>query len=201
MRKKLPYIILPLAILLLAVSLMAIFWNYRVSAPKGNWSKEVITVKPEGKTTSYQMMIYADRPIMRTDQKCRTYLRIRNTGNHPLELTSTYITNKYYEDGVLFGEEIGDWELPDAHLKLLPGEIEDILYPNAIIAGHYRVSWNHIDDIGTRGFQFYGFGLQTNTVTVYVLPSRLFWIILAAISALAVWRAWLGIKSRSRQSQ
>lgn len=183
MRKKLSYVTLPFALILLAVSLMVIFWNYRVSAPKDNWSKEVTTVNYEGKTVSYQMMIYADRPIVKIDQECETYLRIRNTGNQPLELTSTYITNRSYINGEVFGEEIGDWTLPDAPLKLLPGEIKEILYQNAIPMRHPEISRN---TIGTRGFQFNGFGLRTNTITIYVIPGRPFWIVLAAISALTI---------------
>jgi hypothetical protein len=130
------------------------------------------------------MMVYVDRPIVRSDQTCRTYLRIRNAGKHPLELRSTYLTNHHYENGELFGEEIGDWSLPGSPVKLSPGEVKDVLYAGAISIGHPK----RICYVGTRGFQFRGFGLETNTATVYVLPSRPFWLVLALVGALALRR-------------
>lgn len=195
MRKIIPYIKLLLAILLLVVSLMASFWEYKVSEPTDNWSKIVTTRSPDGKTTGYQMMVYVDRPIMRSDQTCNTYLRIKNVGEHPLELTTTYVTNRSYANGTLWSEEIGDWK---PHLKLLPAEVKDVPYKYAfsVIRHPMRAS-----AIGFYGFQFNGFGVHTNTVTVYVLPSRPFWLVLTALAALAVWRTWLGTMRLQRRSK
>ena len=184
MRRTIPYAKLSLAGLLFVVSLAVVVWNYRISAPKDDWSK-VFTAYSDYKTTNQkiQMMVYVDRPIARPDQPWKTYLRIRNAGRLPLERTSTYTTDHRYVNGQLYGEAIGDWEIPGAPLKLLPGETKDVEYRWATRGR----------TIGFYGFQFSGFGGRTNTVTVYVLPGRPFWIALAAIAALAMWRAWLGM--------
>lgn len=196
MRKIFPYIKLSLASLLLAISLTAALWECRINTPTNSWSKIATIRSPSGKTTSYQMMVYVDRPIMRSDQTCKTYLRIKNAGKHPLELTSTYMTNHYYINGELYGEEIGDWQIPGSPLRLLPGAVKNV-YFSVLSTRHPE----RISKIGFYGFSFFGWGLRTNTVTVYVLPSRPFWIVLTVVAAFAVWRAWLGTKLRQRQNQ
>lgn len=198
MHKLVPYIKLLLTVLLFTFSLVAALWECRIDTPGEDWSKIVKTRGSDGKATGYQMMVYVDRPVVRSDQTCETYLRIKNVGKHPLELTSTYVTNRHYVQGKLYGEAIGDWKIPDSPLELLPGEVRDVPCRNAIMI---RYPPDHSSAIGTRGFQFNGFGLGTNTVTVYVLPSRPFWLALAAVAALAMWRAWLGAKSLRQRNQ
>ena len=178
MRTILPYIKLLLAGLLLAFSLTAALWEYKVSIPRDRWSKIATTPNPGEKTIGYQMMVYVDRPIRRSDQTCNIYLRVRNVGRHPLELRGTYLTNRYYSNGSLYGEEIGDWQMPNPPLKLLPGAVKDVLFKKENSAA------------GFYGFQFNGYGLQTNTVTMHVLPSRPFWLVMIVIAVVAMWRAW-----------
>ncbi|MDO8683593.1 MAG: hypothetical protein Q7N50_08935 [Armatimonadota bacterium] len=194
MRKMVPYIKLSLAGLLLAVSLTTALWEYKINAPTNNWNKIAPTQSQNRKPLGYKMMVYVDRPIMRSDQICKTYLRIKNTSKRPLEFTSTYITNRYYINGKLCGEEVGDRQMPGSPLKLMPGAVKDVLLKDNI-----KIRFPGLmNTIGTRGFQFCGYRLQTNTVTIYVLPSRAFWLVLTAIAALAVWRVWLGTTHRQR---
>lgn len=195
MRKIIPYIKLPLAGLLFVISLTVALWEFKINTPTNSWSKIATTRSTDGKTTSYQMMVYVDRPILRSDQICKTYLRIKNTGKHPLELTSTYITNHRYVNGGLYGEEIGDWQIPGSPLRLLPGEIKDV--PYNVLRTRYP---GRISAVGFYGFSFFGWGVQTNTITVYVLPSRQFCVVLTVIAAFVLWRTWLGATLRRRRN-
>lgn len=113
------------------VSLAAALWSVGVTRPVDGWSEAVTARSPDkadlhhtvrsldGETTAYQMMLYADRPILRSEGECRSYLRIRNAGEHPLELTGTYVTNRRYTNGRLTSEEIGNWPIPGAPIVLL----------------------------------------------------------------------------------
>jgi hypothetical protein len=132
-------------------------------------------------------MVHVDRPVTRPHLRCGTYVRIKNTGKRPLELSSTYVTNRSYFNGRLEGEEIGDWDLPGAPVVIQPGEVKDVLYPYGIRT--YRTRGL---SVGVHGFQFYGFGARTNTAVAYFLPDRLPCTAVAALALLALWRIHLG---------
>ena len=186
MRKMVTYIIVLFASLLFVLSLTAALWDCKVTSPKENWGKArtIQNVKPIG----YRMMAYVDRPIMRSGQTCKTYLSFKNVSKCTLKIESTtYVTNRLWRNGELYGEEIGDWQLHNAPYKLLPGEVLDVPYPR------YQEK-----EVGFYGWQFNGYGVETNTITIYVLPSRQFCFALAAIAAFVVWRALLGINYRRR---
>lgn len=165
----------------LLIVILLVLLGHRMGTSAGKWSKSITTRSSDGKLTSYRMMVYSDRSIVVPDGTCTMYLKIRNIGKHSLRLTSTYITNRRYANGRLCSEEIGDWRIPGAPLKLMPGETRDV--PCAVDTHPARLT-----SIGIYRYQFCGFGLQTNTVSVLVLPIWLIGLVLAAIAALA-WRA------------
>ncbi len=99
---------------------------------------------------------------------------MRNVGEHPLQLSSTYVCNSYYENGELVGEEIGDWQVPGGPVSLRSGETKSVLYVS------------YLRSVGLYAFRFVGFGAHTEAASVVVLPPRWFLLVIAAIATALV---------------
>lgn len=159
-------------VICLICSVTVLLRDRQIGPPKDGWGKP---------SNGIQAMVYATRPIARPGQRCDIHLRIRNAGKHRRVLDSfPYMTNKDWSNWRLQGEEIGNqrlWKEPTITLE--PGEVKDLLFRT-----------RHSERLGIYGYSvhlsLYG-GIQSNKLTMLVVPGNAFWIALIALESAALY--------------
>lgn len=158
----------------LICSTVALFWDRETGAPEDAWGKP---------SNGIQAMIFATRPIAKVGQRCDIYLRFRNSGKHRRMLDSyVYMTNKEWFNGQLYGEEIGNLKLSyEPNITLEPGKVVEFLYRTR----HFERIGAHgyLANVGSvrKGVPEDAFGVESNKITMYLIPGNGFWIVLIAL--------------------